>query len=236
MAYNAGVPALECRLLTKLYGSAEAFVEFNLNLSSGKIVGLLGPAGGGKSTLFKIAVGIERESSGELLIYGERPSPRTLADVAYLPDVITINGFSTIGALIKYYADFYKDFRPAVAEALISELNLHKKTAIKLLSIDARRRLQIAMTMARAAKLYLLDEPTAWLSEDSIDFLHRAVLANCPVDSAVVIASSQIADVENILDDFFFVSFGGKIKLSGSAKVAREGSGRSLAELAKEVL
>lgn len=236
MAYYSSIPALECKLLTKLYGSVEAFVEFNLTAHAGKIIGLLGPAGGGKSSLFKIAVGLERESSGELLIFGEPTTPATLAQVAYMPDVITVNGFSTVGALVKYYADFYKDFRPNVGDSLLNELNLHKKMAIRMLSADARRRLQIALTMSRAAKLYLLDEPTAWLSTDSHDFFRRTVLANCPPESTVIIASSQIADVEAILDDFFFVSFGGKIKLSGSANVAREGSGRSLAELAAEVL
>ena len=229
-------PALECKGLTKLYGTACAIADFNLTAHSGKIIGLLGPAGSGKSTLFKIAVGLDTQSSGELLINGEAPSPRALASIAYLPATITIDNFSTVGALIRYYSAFYSDFRPSVAENLIDELNLHKKTAIKMLSADARRRLQIAMTMARAAKLYLLDEPTAWLADGSYDFFHRAVLANCPPTSTVIIASSQIADVEGILDDFFFVSFGGKIKLSGSAKVAREGSGRSLSDLAKEVL
>ena len=165
-----------------------------------------------------------------------KPSPRALADISYLPDVITVSGFATVGALMKYYSHFYRDFRPAVATALLSELNLNKKTPIKLLSADIRRRLQISMVMSRAAKLYLLDEPTAWLSEESVDFFHRAVLANCPAESAVIVASSKIDDVEGILDDFFFVSLGGKIMLSGSAKVAREGSGRTLAELAREVM
>ena len=230
------IPALECKLLTKLYGRNAAFAEFNLTAHSGKIIGLLGPAGAGKSTLFKIATCLERSTAGELLIYGNPPSTKALADIAYLPDAITINSFPNVGSLIKYYSSFYSDFRPAVAENLLNELNLHKKTAIKLLSMDARRRLQIAMTMARSAKLYLLDEPTAWLNSDSCDFFHRAVLANCPPTSTVIIASSQIADVEGVLDDFFFISFGGRIKLSGSAKVAREGSGRSLADLAKEVM
>ena len=236
MASYGSTPAIECKGLTKLYGTSCAIADFNLCAHSGKIIGLLGPAGSGKSTLFKIAVGLAPLSSGELLIGGEAPSPRTLASVAYLPDTITIDNFSSVGALVKYYSAFYSDFRRSVAENILNELNLHKKTSIKLLSADARRRLQIAMTMARSAKLYLLDEPTAWLAEGSHDFFHRAVLANCPPSSTVIIASSQISDVEGILDDFFFVSFGGKIKLSGSAKVAREGSGRSLSELAKEVL
>ena len=236
MASFSGIPALECKLLTKLYGQTEAFVEFNLVAHSGKIIGLLGPAGGGKSSLFKIATGLEKESSGELYVLGERPSPALLSSIAYMPECISINGFSTIGALMKYHSGFYSDFRPAVAEALISELNLNKNVLIRMLSADARRRLQLIMTMSRAAKLYLLDEPTAWLADGSVEFFQRTVLANCPQGSTVIIASSQIADVEGILDDFFFVSFGGRIMLSGSAKVAREGSGRSLNELAKEVL
>ena len=236
MAYYSGAPALECRLLTKLYGQNEAFVEFNLVAHPGKIIGLLGPAGGGKSTLLKIAVGLEKESSGELFVLGEHPSPALLREVAYMPDVLTVNGFSTIGDLVKYYSTFYSDFRPAVADSLLGELNLHKKVAIRMLSVDVRRRLQLIMTMSRAAKLYLLDEPTAWCAEGSVEFFQRTVLANCPQGSTVIIASSQIADVEGILDDFFFVSIGGKIKLSGSARVAREGSGRSLSDLAKEVL
>ncbi len=236
MASNNSAPALECIALTKSYGGVSlALSNFNLFAQRGKIIGILGPVGCGKSSLLKIAAGLEAKTSGELFVLGESPSRATASAVAYMPERINIDGFGTVGELVSYYSDFFSDFRATAAVAMLSELHLFKKTKIKWLSTSAKRKLQLILTMARSAELYLLDEPTAWITDGSAEFVVRTVLANCPPSSTVIVASSQIADVEQMLDDFFFITYGGRILLSGSAKVAREGSGRTLAELAREV-
>jgi ABC-2 type transport system ATP-binding protein len=182
-----------------------------------------------------MAAGIERLGAGELSVLGESPSHTLMSSVAYMADRPNLLGFDSVGQLIKYYKDFFPDFRPSVISGILPELGITEKDKIKFISPTALRKLQLSLTMSRAARLYLLDEPTAWTIEGSAEFVSRVIMANCPESSTVVVASSQIADVEYMLDDFFFITYGGRILLSGSARVAREGSGRSLAELAREV-
>lgn len=232
---NGKTPALVCRQVTKQYGEAVALNDFNFTAHEGRIVGLLGPFGCGKSTLLKMAAGIERLGSGELLVLGETPSHTLMSSVAYMPDRPNIPDFGSVGRLIRYFKDFFPDFRPSVIESILPELGITAKDKIRFLSPTVLRKLQLSLTMSRAAKLYLLDEPPAFTMDGSAEFISRVIMANCPESSTVVVASSQVADVEYILDDFFFITYGGRILLSGSARVAREGSGRSLAELAKEV-
>ena len=70
-------PALECRQLSKIYGSVRALDEVDLSIGRGRIVGLLGPNGSGKTTLIKMAAGLLTPSAGELLVCGKAPGRET---------------------------------------------------------------------------------------------------------------------------------------------------------------
>ena len=77
---------LTCRNLTKNYGGLVASNNINLTIESGKIIGLLGPNGSGKTTFIKILNGLLTPTSGELLVNGNKPGVETKKQVAYLPD------------------------------------------------------------------------------------------------------------------------------------------------------
>ena len=77
---------LKISKLSKYYGRKQALNSVSLSLNGGKIVGLLGPNGSGKTTMLKLINGLLFPNEGEILIEGENPGPSTKAKVSFLPD------------------------------------------------------------------------------------------------------------------------------------------------------
>ena len=116
---------LECRELTKKYGSITALDHVNLTLDAGRIVGLLGPNGSGKTTMIKIACRLLQPTSGELLINGQRPGRASKASIAYLPDRDFLPDYMRVDQLVRYYADFFADFSKEHAHALLDSMGIN---------------------------------------------------------------------------------------------------------------
>lgn len=237
MYVNENAPALECTSLCKRYGrgAPPVFSGFNLVLPKGRIVGLLGPNGCGKSTLIKMIAGLLTPDSGTIKIAGRLRSHQTNSIVSYLPERTYLNPSMTVSDLVRYFADFYSDFSISAARSMLSELHIPEKTKLSALSKGGKERVQLIMVMARRARLYLLDEPIAGVDPVARDYILRTIIGNYAPNSTVLLTTHLIHDVEKTIDDFFFMGYGGRILLSGNAEVARRESGRSLDELFKEV-
>jgi ABC-2 type transport system ATP-binding protein len=110
---------LECKNLTKSYKKNHPVLDnLNLTIPSGKIIGLLGPNGCGKSTLIKLVSGLLQADSGEILIDSMPIGDKTNAIISYLPERTYFNSWMRVSQLIDYFAEFYEDF-----DAIGSELN-----------------------------------------------------------------------------------------------------------------
>ena len=158
------MPILECDNLTKRFGSVEALTDVSFSVEPGRIVGLLGPNGSGKTTMIKLINGLLTPTSGQVLIDGEAPGKRSHALVSYLPDRSCLPQWMTAAQLLDFYRDFYPDFREDAAREMLSRLEIPEKRRMKQLSKGTREKVQLILVMSRAAKLYLLDEPEAALS------------------------------------------------------------------------
>ena len=89
--------------------------------------------------------------------------------------------------------------------------------------------------MSRQADLYILDEPIAGVDPAARDYVISTIINNYNPEATIIITTHLITDVEQILDDFIFISYGGQIIMSGNAEVTRNSTGKSLDELFKEV-
>ena len=94
----------------KNYGKTEALSGVNLDIQPGRIVGLLGPNGSGKTTIIKLINGLLQPTSGQVLINGEKPSPKTKKVVSYLPDTTYLGDNMKIKEVFAMFKDFYSDF------------------------------------------------------------------------------------------------------------------------------
>ena len=225
---------LQCRNLSKKYGATEALRGIDLELEAGRIVGLLGPNGSGKTTFIKLANGLLKPSEGEILIDGNSPGKETKAEVAYLPDRDFLPDYMSVSQLIKYYSDFFDDMNMAKAEEMLRSLDLDKDMKLKKMSKGTREKVQLILTMSRDAKVYFLDEPIAGVDPAARDYILRTIITNYNPEALVVISTHLIADVENVLDEVVFIKEG-SIVLHKEADAIREEEAKSIDGLFREV-
>ena len=98
--------------LTKRYHGNPALDNLNLELNQGRIIGLLGPNGSGKTTFIKMAAGLLTPTAGELTICGEKIGPASKAMVSYLPDRTCFSKQRKVTELLDFFGDFYQDAYP----------------------------------------------------------------------------------------------------------------------------
>lgn len=227
---------LECKNLSKAYKKG-VFVLDGLNLSvpSGKIIGLLGPNGCGKSTLIKLITGLLQPNGGEVLVDGKPVGEETKAIVSYLPERTYFNSWMRVRELIAYFKEFYADFDSNRACKLLRDLGIDEEAKLKSLSKGTKEKVQLILVMSRRAKLYLLDEPIAGVDPAAREYILGTIISNYNPDASIIITTHLISDVEQVLDEFVFISYGGKILKQGSVDETRAETGQSLDELFREV-
>ncbi len=227
---------LECKDLTKAYKkNFPVLYNFNINIPAGKIIGLLGPNGCGKSTLMKLISGLLQADGGEITVAGNPVGEKSKALISYLPERTYFNSNMRVEELVEYFEDFYEDFDTARAYKLLADLAIEPKANLKSLSKGTKEKVQLILVMSRNAKLYLLDEPIAGVDPAAREYILSTIVSNYNPEATIVITTHLITDVEQVLDDFVFLGYGGRILRSGNAEEARNESGKSLDELFKEV-
>ena len=229
-------PVLQCIDLKKSYKRGTTVLQgLNLTLNKGKIVGLLGPNGCGKSTLMKLVSGLLVPDSGKILICGEEQSEKTNALISYLPERTYFTPSMRVSELLRFFEEFYEDFDTVCATRMIEDMGISPSELLKHLSKGNKEKVQLILVMARRAKLYLLDEPIAGVDPAARDYILQTIIGNYNPDACVVITTHLIHDVEPILEDFAFMGYGGEILLSGVADEVRAEKGKSIDELFREV-
>lgn len=192
----------------KNYGKTEALSGVNLDIQPGRIVGLLGPNGSGKTTIIKLINGLLQPTSGQVLINGEKPSPKTKKVVSYLPDTTYLGDNMKIKEVFAMFKDFYSDFDEEKANHLLEDLKLDEKSRLKNLSKGNKEKVQLILVMSRKADLYVLDEPIGGVDPAARDYILKTIIQNRSENSSVLISTHLISDIEDILDDVIFIKDG----------------------------
>ena len=117
--------------VSKSYGSTPALEHINFEIEAGKIIGLLGPNGSGKTTMIKLINGLLQPNDGKILIDGLQPSSETKKIVSYLPDTTYLNENMKVKDALQYFQSFYADFEIERAQALLQDLHIDENLAFK---------------------------------------------------------------------------------------------------------
>ena len=140
-----------------------------------------------------------------------------------------------VSQLLDYFEEFYEDYDKTRALKLLADLNINTNAKLKALSKGTKEKVQLILVMSRDAKLYLLDEAIAGVDPAAREYILSTIVSNYNPEASIIITTHLITDVEQVLDDFYFLSFGGRILKSGNAEEARNESGQSLDMLFREV-
>ena len=225
---------LECRDLSKRFGSVQALDGVTRSIAPGRVVGLLGPNGSGKTTLIKLANGLLTPSSGEIRICGALPGKETKAVVSYLPDRPCLPEWMSAEELMDYFADFFADFDRSRAADMMARLRLNPHMKYGQMSKGTREKVQLILVMSRRARLYLLDEPIGGVDPATRDYILDTIIRNYEENASVLISTHLISDVENVLDDVIFLREG-RVTLQASVDDIRAQYGKSVDALFREV-
>ena len=219
--------------VTKSYGATAALDNISLEISAGKIVGLLGPNGSGKTTLIKLINGLLQPNKGRVLINGQDPSPSTKAIVSYLPDTTYLNEEMKVKDALTYFKTFYQDFNFERAQHLLADLGIDENSRLKKLSKGNKEKVQLILVMSREARLYVLDEPIGGVDPAARDYILNTIINNYSPTSTVLISTHLISDIEPILDEIIFLK-DGKVVRQGNVDDIRYESGESIDQLFRQ--
>ncbi|RJX41244.1 ABC transporter ATP-binding protein [Paenibacillus pinisoli] len=227
-------PILEMKSVGKRFGSKSALEGVSFKAGAGRIIGLLGSNGSGKSTIMKIASGIIHPTSGEARICGEPIGLQSKAMTSFMPDKPLTEPWMRVRDAVAFYRDFYADFDSVKAQEMLSFMGLSEREKITSLSKGMNERLQLSLALSRNAKLYLLDEPIGGVDPVAREKILDAIVQYYSEDSCLIISTHLVTDIERIFDEVIFIK-NGQLAMHEEVDHIRMTHGKSVVDLFKEV-
>ncbi len=221
---------LEIKHVCKSFGRKEILKDVNLTVSGGKIVGLLGKNGVGKTTLIKLINDLLVPTSGEILVNGNPIGVQSKKVISYLPERTYLNKSMKVSEALSMFSDFYEDFDREKAEKLLKDLNLDPNMTLSKMSKGMQEKVQLVLVISRKADLYILDEPLGGVDPATRDYILDTILNNFNENASVLISTHLIADIERILDEVIFID-DGRIVLQSETDVLRQKENGSIDEI-----
>ncbi|WP_028235874.1 ABC transporter ATP-binding protein [Pseudobutyrivibrio sp. MD2005] len=196
---------LESIQITKKFVGKTAVDGISMRLEQGHIYALLGPNGSGKTTWMKMVSGLIKPTSGEIRYNGNLIGIGTRKEIAYMSTEPYFYNWMTVENVGKYYQDFFDDFSMDRYNLMIQNMDLTGKLKVKSLSSGMMAKLKVAVTMARDAKIYLLDEPLNGIDLLARDAVMNMILQAASNDKTLIISSHLVEELETVVDKAIFI-------------------------------
>ena len=156
--YMNAAPLLQINDLCKRYpgmGNYMSVFHMSLTVPRGRIIGLLGPNGCGKTTLIKMINGLLAPTSGTVYINGMFPGAESKRVISYLPERTYLDNGMKVRQMVDYFGDFYEDFSKEKAYSMLESLGISTEARIKKLSKGPKEKVQLILVMSRNSELYI---------------------------------------------------------------------------------
>jgi ABC-2 type transport system ATP-binding protein len=195
--------------VTKKFGGVTALKDVSLNLGKGKIIGVLGANGSGKSTFLKLIAGLVSPTAGNVLVDGEKVTRKISRKVAYLSELDAYYDSFTVQDMLEFYASQFSDFRTEKARDILAFMQMDPSEKLKQLSKGGRGRAKIAFTLAREASILLMDEPLSGLDPMVRESIVKGLVSFIDLErQMIVMTTHEIDEVEPLLDEAVFLRDG----------------------------
>lgn len=191
------------------YKKTPVFEGISLQFEKGKIYGLLGENGVGKTTLLKLICGLQRPEQGSCMVDGlvsfDR-KPEMLRNILFMPDEVMLPYDATPIKYVKELAPFYPRYDEGVFRNMMQELEVEPDRRFKEMSFGQQKKSLIAASLSLGTDYVLLDEPTNGLDIPSKSDLRRILSKRTGEETAIIISTHQVKDVENLIDPIIILS------------------------------
>ena len=206
---------IEVKNLNKIYDKIIAVKDLTFEINKGKIIGLLGPNGCGKTTTIAMILGLLKPTSGEVIIKGkniEKERINLLEKMNFISPYVELPKKLTVEENLKVYGGLYgiKNVNEKISE-LINELRLNKflKKKTGELSSGQKNRISLAKALINDPEILLMDEPTASLDPDTGDFVRSFIEHySSKTKVTILLASHNMNEVERLCDSVMMMKDG----------------------------
>ena len=223
---------LECNNVCKKFGKEKALRNFNLNISKGKIYGLFGNNGAGKSTVIRLINGLLTIDSGKIVFRGEKLGVKSKSRIAYLPENSYLDPEMKVNKILKYFNDFYSDFDLEKAYNLLKKFKIEDNTIISNMSKGTQRKFELILVISRKADLYIFDEPFNGVDDKSKDYFINEFISFKKDNSSIILTTHSINEISDIIDEIIVLDKGKIVMNSSKDKL----NGKNLKKILKEIL
>lgn len=183
------------------------FSDFSVSIGEGKVYGLLGQNGMGKSTLLYLISGLLRPQSGSVAIDGVETSrrlPGVLSEMFLVPEEFYLPDVS-LEAYVRTNARFYPRFSREVLDACLADFDMPSSLRLGRLSMGQKKKVYMSFALAAGTRLLLMDEPTNGLDIPSKSLFRRVVARHMTDERTLIISTHQVHDVEQMLDHLLLI-------------------------------
>jgi ABC-2 type transport system ATP-binding protein len=202
---------IEARQVSLSYGRKAALKDVSISVPPGRVVGLLGHNGAGKTSLMKALVGL-LPVQGELAVLGldpRRQREQLLEQLSYIPDVAVLPRWAKVSELIELMSRLQPRFSAERARVLLKRTSVGLNDKVKSLSKGMVAQTHLALVAAIDAKLMILDEPTLGLDVVSRKNFYEMLIDEwCDGERSVLISTHQVEEVEALLSDVIMLDEG----------------------------
>lgn len=211
MSDNSNKPLVEAQGLSLRYGRKTAVDDISFTIPKGRVVGLLGHNGAGKTSLMKALVGL-MPTEGRLSVLGLDPRgqrEQLLQSLSYIPDVAVLPRWARVSELITLMSGLQPRFSPERARALLKRTSVGLNDKVKNLSKGMVTQAHLALIAAIDTRLMILDEPTLGLDVMSRKSFYEMLIDEwCDGERSVLISTHQVEEIETLLSDVMMLDEG----------------------------
>lgn len=191
--------------ISKSYGKNLVVENLNVNIPKGRIIGLLGENGVGKTTLLKIIAGILHPDKGYIKYHEKGISQKLKSYVSYLVEPKYFYSWMKIKDVICYYKDHFDNFNENLALSYCEKFDLKLNDKIKLLSKGNQEKVSLLISLSIRAKVYLLDEPAGGFDLKFKKEVIKIILESINDDKTIIISTHLLKDFGTILDEIMIL-------------------------------
>ena len=206
------------------YGGFPVLKNITMNLEEGRIYGLLGENGVGKTTLLTLISGLKKPLSGSIDTDGHNPyerEPSFLSDQYYLSDEVAAVNMKAIDYAVNY-GRFWENFDLAKFNEVMQILENDPQKKMTTMSFGQLKKTYIAFALACNTKYLFMDEPTNGLDIPSKAQFRKAVMKYTREDSVILISTHQVRDLENIIDPIIILDRQEVLLNAGIAEISEK--------------